>query len=264
MSSAKLVATRSPANPTAAVVVLHGGGARRGQMAVSPTQLSVLRMVPIAQRIARAGRGDLAVFRLLNSTRGWDTRHTPVDDARWALGEIAQRYGDLPTSLVGHSLGGRAALLAGDTDQCAAWWRSTRGSRRRTTSTSPGGRCSWCTAPRTASPPWTGPSAWRAGCPARPTCSASCGSRAASTPCCRRAAPSPAPRPTSSWPRCWVVRSRAPWLACSPGARRLPLSALDFAFARASAQSSAGCMRDRVCARSSCSVTETDLDSSIR
>ena len=117
MSSAKLVATRSPANPTAAVVVLHGGGARRGQMAVSPTQLSVLRMVPIAQRIARAGRGDLAVFRLLNSTRGWDTRHTPVDDARWALGEIAGRYGDLPTSLVGHSLGGRAALLAGDTDQ---------------------------------------------------------------------------------------------------------------------------------------------------
>ncbi len=114
MSSAKLVATRSPANPTGAVVVLHGGGARRGQMAVSPTQLSVLRMVPIAQRIARAGRGDLAVFRLLNSTRGWDTGHTPVDDARWALGEIAQRYGDLPTSLVGHSLGGRAALLAGD------------------------------------------------------------------------------------------------------------------------------------------------------
>lgn len=117
MSSAKLVATRSPANPTAAVVVLHGGGARRGQMAVSPTQLSVLRMVPIAQRIARSGRGDLAVFRLLNSTRGWDTRHTPVDDARWALDEIAQRYGDLPTSLVGHSLGGRAALLAGDTDR---------------------------------------------------------------------------------------------------------------------------------------------------
>lgn len=117
MSSAKLVATRTPANPTAAVVVLHGGGARRGQMAVSPTQLSVLRMVPIARRIARAGRGDLAVFRLLNSTRGWDTRHTPVDDARWALGEIAQRYGDLPTSLVGHSLGGRAALLAGDTER---------------------------------------------------------------------------------------------------------------------------------------------------
>ncbi len=116
MSSARLVATRTPARPRGAVVVLHGGGARRGEMAVSPTQLSVLRMVPVARRIARAGRGDLAVFRLLNSTRGWDTRHTPVDDTRWALGEIAQQYGDLPVALVGHSLGGRAALLAGDAE----------------------------------------------------------------------------------------------------------------------------------------------------
>ncbi|QIK68207.1 lysophospholipase [Nocardioides sp. HDW12B] len=116
MSSPRLVATRTPDRPRGAVVVLHGGGARRGDTAVSPAQLSVLRMVPIAQRIARAGRGDLAVLRLLNSTRGWDTRHTPVDDARWALGEIAERYGDVPVALVGHSLGGRAALLAGDTD----------------------------------------------------------------------------------------------------------------------------------------------------
>ena len=85
-------------------------------MMVSPTQLSVLRMVPVARRLARAGRGDLAVFRLLNSARGWDSRHTPVDDARWALGQVAERYGELPCALVGHSLGGRAALLAGGTD----------------------------------------------------------------------------------------------------------------------------------------------------
>ncbi len=79
---------------------------------VSPAQLSVLRMVPIARRIARAGRNRLAVFRLLNSSRGWDTHHTPVHDARWALDQVAQRYGRrLPTCLVGHSLGGRAALL---------------------------------------------------------------------------------------------------------------------------------------------------------
>jgi alpha-beta hydrolase superfamily lysophospholipase len=83
-------------------------------MMVSPTQLSVLRMVPVAWRVARAGRGELAVFRLLNSARGWDTTHTPVDDVRWALQQVAERYGDLPCGLVGHSLGGRAALLAGD------------------------------------------------------------------------------------------------------------------------------------------------------
>jgi alpha-beta hydrolase superfamily lysophospholipase len=97
------------------VLVLHGGASRRESMAVSPTQLSVLRMVPVAQRIARAGRGRLAVFRLLNSTRGWDGSHTPVDDVRWALAQVRSSVGgDVPVCLVGHSLGGRAALLAAD------------------------------------------------------------------------------------------------------------------------------------------------------
>ena len=53
--------------------MLHGGGSRRGNMMVSPTQLSVLRMIPIATRIVHAGHGRLAVFRLLNSVRGWDS-----------------------------------------------------------------------------------------------------------------------------------------------------------------------------------------------
>jgi alpha-beta hydrolase superfamily lysophospholipase len=72
-------------------------------------------MIPIAHRVLEAGRGELAVFRLLNSRRGWDTSHTPVDDARWALDQVAQRLDrPLPTCLIGHSLGGRAALLASD------------------------------------------------------------------------------------------------------------------------------------------------------
>jgi dienelactone hydrolase len=69
-------------------------------------------MIPIAHRIAWSGRRRLAVFRLLNTTRGWDASHTPVDDARWALAQLRERLGALPTCLVGHSLGGRAALLA--------------------------------------------------------------------------------------------------------------------------------------------------------
>lgn len=113
-STPRLITTRVPTNPEALVVVLHGGGSRRDSVMVSPTQLSVLRMVPIAHRIARAGRGRLAVVRLLNSVRGWDTRHTPVEDVRWALGQLEEQHGVLPTCLVGHSLGGRAALLAGD------------------------------------------------------------------------------------------------------------------------------------------------------
>lgn len=109
----RLIEVASPDQAVGTVLVLHGGASRRSQMMVSPAQLSVLRMIPIAKRIARVGRGELAVFRLLNSTRGWDTHHTPVDDARWALDQLADRPGgSLPTCLVGHSLGGRAALLS--------------------------------------------------------------------------------------------------------------------------------------------------------
>ena len=109
----RLIDVHVPREPEGAVLLLHGGASRRRSMRVSPAQLSVLRMIPIAGRVARAGRGRLAVFRLLNSRRGWDTSHTPVDDVRWALGEVAKRFDDaLPACLIGHSLGGRAALLA--------------------------------------------------------------------------------------------------------------------------------------------------------
>ena len=116
----RLIPTREPDRPEAAVLVLHGGASRGEQMMVSPTQLSVLRMVPIAKRIALAGKGRLATYRLLNSYRGWDAHHTPVNDARWAMQQIKQKYGDVPVCLVGHSLGGRAALLAGDQDNVAS------------------------------------------------------------------------------------------------------------------------------------------------
>lgn len=92
---------------------MHGGASRSTNAMVSPTQLSVLRMIPIARHIARSASRQTAVFRLLNSRRGWDAHHTPVADALWALDEAGRRIGRrLPVCLVGHSLGGRAALLA--------------------------------------------------------------------------------------------------------------------------------------------------------
>ena len=109
----RLIDVAVPAGPEGAVIVLHGGASRRDRMRVSSAQLSVVRMVPIARRIARAGRGRLAVFRLLNSRRGWDATHTPVQDTRWAIAQVRDRVGGaVPICLVGHSLGGRAALLA--------------------------------------------------------------------------------------------------------------------------------------------------------
>ena len=111
----RLIAVHEPRDPQAAVLVLHGGGSRERGVAVSPTQLSVLRMVPIAQRVARADRRRLAVYRLLNSVRGWDAGHTAVQDVAWALDQLAERHaGTLPVGLVGHSLGGRAAILSAD------------------------------------------------------------------------------------------------------------------------------------------------------
>lgn len=112
----RLIDTRAPRDPAAVVIVLHGGADRPDTPGVSPTQLSVLRMIPTAKAVAREGRGRLAVLRLLNTRRGWDTHHTPVDDVRWALEQVRQRFDDRPVGLVGHSLGGRAALLAGGLD----------------------------------------------------------------------------------------------------------------------------------------------------
>ena len=109
----QLITVARPDHPAGAVLLLHGGGSRRDSAAVSPTQLSVLRMIPVARRVRRAGRGRLAVYRLLNSVRGWDTTRTPVDDAAWALDQVRADLPDVPVALVGHSLGGRAALLSG-------------------------------------------------------------------------------------------------------------------------------------------------------
>jgi alpha-beta hydrolase superfamily lysophospholipase len=121
MPDPRLIDVAAPREPAGVVLVLHGGGSRGAPMSVSPAQLSVLRMIPVAHAVARAGHGRLAVLRLLNSFRGWATDHTPIADVEWALGAVAERYGAAtPVCLVGHSLGGRAAL-------CSAGRRQVRG-----------------------------------------------------------------------------------------------------------------------------------------
>jgi dienelactone hydrolase len=103
--------------PTSAVVlVLHGGRARSTEP-TSARQLSYLRMVPIAHAVHRGARDDgTAVWLLRNRVRGWNEPvRDPVRDARWAMRSIRERHPGSGIVLVGHSMGGRAALrLAGD------------------------------------------------------------------------------------------------------------------------------------------------------
>jgi pimeloyl-ACP methyl ester carboxylesterase len=104
----------------AAALVLHGGR----EVSVAPVtahQLAVLRMVPIARHLASVGdAGGLAVWRLRFRYRGWNSRAgtvgdaRPVADVRWAVQQLRERHGDVPIVLVGHSMGGRAALWAAD------------------------------------------------------------------------------------------------------------------------------------------------------
>ncbi|MBV7244697.1 MULTISPECIES: dienelactone hydrolase family protein [unclassified Streptomyces] len=79
-----------------------------------PSTLSYAVQLPFARSLARAGVGDgLAVHVLRYRWRGWnaDDAH-PAEDAAWAADEVQRRYGDVPVCLVGHGMGGRAALRA--------------------------------------------------------------------------------------------------------------------------------------------------------
>lgn len=120
MSTAELRWTAEPADPTAVVLVLHGG--REHSIApVSWSQLPVLRMIPFARAVARVGEGRIAVARLKYAIRGWNEEAaSPVPDARAALEQIRVRHPGVPIALLGHSMGGRVALsLAADPDVTA-------------------------------------------------------------------------------------------------------------------------------------------------
>lgn len=95
----------------AIALVLHGGRVR-DSTPVRARQLAVLRMAPFASSLQQAGGGHgLAVGRLRYLVRGWNgAAQSPVADVNWALDELADRFPGVPLALVGHSMGGRAAL----------------------------------------------------------------------------------------------------------------------------------------------------------
>lgn len=99
----------------AAVVLLLPGGMVASTAPMGRFNLAAARMIPFAWRIARAGRGRLAVARLRYRVRGWNGDDAdPLVDARRALEEIRGRWHGIPIILVGHSMGGRIALRLAD------------------------------------------------------------------------------------------------------------------------------------------------------
>lgn len=107
------IAPGQPASPSTVVLVLHGGE----PASVRPVRwwdLAYLRMLPVATSIRTAVTGqEVAVWSMRYRVRGWNAPHLdPVHDVRWAVGEIRRRYPAARVVLVGHSMGGRAALHA--------------------------------------------------------------------------------------------------------------------------------------------------------
>ncbi|HEY3669319.1 MAG TPA: alpha/beta fold hydrolase [Acidimicrobiia bacterium] len=95
--------------PRVAVIVLHGGKAK-SRAPVEVGQLAVRRMHPFARDLAALG-DDLAVAQLRYRVRGWnDVGDDALADVAFALAAVDARYGGVPVVLVGHSMGGRAAL----------------------------------------------------------------------------------------------------------------------------------------------------------
>lgn len=103
-----------PVAPPAIVLVLHGGRAHSREPG-DRNRLAYLRMLPIARMLAAPRRGGPApaVFVLRYRFRGWNgPARDALHDAEWALDQLHRRFPGTPVALVGHSMGGRAALGA--------------------------------------------------------------------------------------------------------------------------------------------------------
>jgi pimeloyl-ACP methyl ester carboxylesterase len=97
--------------PRGAVLLLHGGaehGLRRPSRLNGPSW----RMRPFVRALAReAGADRLLLAEARYRHRGWNgERADAARDAEAALDELDTRAGGVPVVLVGHSMGGRAAL----------------------------------------------------------------------------------------------------------------------------------------------------------
>ncbi|MFE1248295.1 alpha/beta hydrolase, partial [Streptomyces sp. NPDC058766] len=116
-------------HPRAAVLLLHGGR-ETSDSAARPWQPAALRMGPFARAVSAAlPCNEVLVARVRYRLRGWNgERADAARDAHRALRELTDLVGPVPVVLLGHSMGGRAALSAAGHPQVrgvvglAPWW----------------------------------------------------------------------------------------------------------------------------------------------
>jgi predicted alpha/beta-hydrolase family hydrolase len=112
--------TLQPRGDVRGVALLAHGGRSRSAAPTGTLQPTALRMYPFLLDLHRAGRGSgLVACQLRYRVRGYN-EGDPVRDIEWALGEIAERHGDVPVCMVGHSMGGRSVLRAAGSAQVRA------------------------------------------------------------------------------------------------------------------------------------------------
>jgi pimeloyl-ACP methyl ester carboxylesterase len=106
-----------PAGPVRGIALVLHGGRSKSRMPVRGTQLAVLRMRPFVASLRRHARDGLVVAQVRYRVRGWNgAARSPVPDTLWALDQLTSRFPDVPVALVGHSMGGRAAIYAAGHD----------------------------------------------------------------------------------------------------------------------------------------------------
>ncbi|WP_018546545.1 dienelactone hydrolase family protein [Streptomyces sp. LaPpAH-108] len=104
-----LLVRHAPETVRAAVLTAHGGRAEDHTLS-RPWHLAALRMRPLLRAVGTGLPPDHVLLgEIRYQHRGWNDG-AAADDVHRALAELAARYGPVPVVLVGHSMGGRAAL----------------------------------------------------------------------------------------------------------------------------------------------------------